>query len=83
MVDVVKLTEDIILTLITEKDMAKVKQFETEDDKIVLIKVFVADEDMPRLIGKKGKVINSIRTIVQATSYLNDNKTIKIDVETI
>ena len=83
MVDVVKLAEDIVLTLITDKDMVKVKQFETEDENVVLIKVFVSEEDMPRLIGKKGRVINSLRTIVQAASYMHDNKSIKIDVDTI
>jgi len=83
MVNVVKLAEDIVLTLITDKDMVKVKQFETEDENVVLIKVFVSEEDMPRLIGKKGRVINSLRTIVQAASYMHDNKSIKIDVDTI
>ena len=83
MVDVVKITEEIILTLVSNKDMVKVKQFETEDDNIVLVQVFVDEEDMPKVIGKRGKVINSIRTIVQAASYLHDNKTIKIDIDSI
>ena len=38
---------------------------------------------MAKVIGKNGKVINAIRTIVQASSYLKDNKTIKINVDSI
>ena len=38
---------------------------------------------MPKLIGKGGKVINSIRTVVQASSYLKDNKLVKINVDSI
>ena len=83
MIDLIKLTEDIILSLVTNQDMVKVKQFETEDDRVVLLQVLLAEEDMPRVIGKNGKVINSIRTIIQASSYLQDNKMIKINIDSV
>ena len=83
MVDLIKLTEDIILSLVVNQEMVKVKQFETEDENTVLLEVLLAEEDMPRIIGKNGKVINSIRTIVQASSYLQDNKMIKINIDSI
>ena len=35
------------------------------------------------LLGKSGKVIHSIRTIVQASSYLKDNKKVKINIDSI
>jgi len=83
MVDLIKLTEDIILSLVVNQEMVKVKQFETEDENTVLLEVLLAEEDMPRIIGKGGKVINSIRTIVQASSYLQDNKMVKINIDSI
>lgn len=79
--ELVKLTEEIILSLVEDKDTVVVKEFETESDKEMLIEVMVSENDMPRVIGKSGKVINSIRTIVQASSYLKDNKTIKINID--
>ena len=79
--ELIKLTEEIILSLVEDKDVVVVKQFETEDDKEMLIEVMISESDMPRVIGKSGKVINSIRTIVQASSYLKDNKTIKINID--
>ena len=33
------------------------------------------------VIGKKGHTINAIRTIVQASSYLNGNKRVKINID--
>ena len=36
---------------------------------------------MGKVIGKNGKIINSIRTIVQASSSLEDNKKVKINVD--
>jgi len=76
--DLVKLTEEIVLSLVEDKDLVAVKQFDTEDNHTIVLQVMVSDKDMPKVIGRKGRVINSIRTIVQASSYTKDNKLIKI-----
>lgn len=81
--DLLKLTEEIILSLVEDKDIVAVKQFPSENDNEVLLEVLISESDMPRVIGKSGKVINSVRTIVQASSYLKDNKKIKINVDSI
>jgi len=81
--DLLKLTEEIVLSLVENKDMVAVKEFPTEDEKEILIEVMISESDMPKLIGKNGKVINSIRTIVQASSYLKDNKNVKINIDSI
>ncbi len=81
--DLLKLTEEIILSLVTEKDIVAVKQFPTENEDEVLLEVLISETDMPKVIGKNGKVINSIRTIVQASSYLKDNKKVKINIDSV
>ena len=81
--DLISLTESIVLSLVEDKDLAKVKEFPSENEKEILIEVIISEKDMPRLIGKGGKVINSIRTVVQASSYLQDNKLVKINVDSI
>lgn len=81
--DLVKFTEEIVLSLVEDKDIVAVKEFETDNDKEILIEVMISEQDMPRVIGKNGKVINSIRTIVQASSYLKDNKNVKINIDSI
>ena len=78
-----ELTEEIILSLVEDKEIVKVKEFPSENEKEVLLEVVISESDMPRVIGKNGKVINSIRTIVQASSYLKDNKQVKINIDSI
>jgi len=76
----VELTEKLVLALVSDKDSVTVKEFETDDNDFVLIKVLVSEADMGRLIGKGGRTINAIKTIVQASAYL-EKKKVKIDVE--
>lgn len=41
---------------------------EEEKDNEVLLKLYVADEDLGRIIGKKGKVAKNIRNVLIAIS---------------
>ncbi len=81
--DLVKLTEELVMAVVVDKDIAQVREFSTEDPKVIQIEVLVSNEDMPRVIGKNGKVINSIRTLVQASSYVKENKIVKINIDSI
>jgi len=81
--DFVKLTETIVKSIVTKEELVAVKEFETEESNTRLIQVLVDKEDMPIIIGKNGKVINAIRTLVQASSYHEKNETIKINVDSI
>ncbi len=81
--DLVKLTEELVMAVVTDKDIAQVREFPTEDPKVIQIEVLVSNEDMPKVIGKNGKVINSIRTLVQASSYIKENKIVKINIDSI
>ena len=79
--DLVKLTEDIVKSLVINKDSVSVKEFPTEEENVILIQVMVDDSDMGRVIGKEGRTANAIRTLVQASSALQDNKYVKIDID--
>ena len=79
--DLVKLTEEIVKSLVVNKDSVSVKEFPTEEENIILIQVMVDDSDMGRVIGKAGRTANAIRTLVQASSALSDNKYVKIDID--
>lgn len=81
--DIGKLIEDIIISLVEDKEMVKVKEFPSDNEREILFEVVISEADMPRVIGKNGKVINSVRTIAQASSYLQDNKQVKINIDSI
>ena len=79
--DLVNLVETIVKSLVIHKDSVSVKEFPTEEENTMLIQVIVAEEDIGRVIGKEGRTANAIRTLVQASSFLGDNKYIKIDID--
>ena len=79
--DLVKLTESIIKKLVVDPDSVSVKEFATEEENTIQIEVLVSETDMGKVIGRNGKIINSIRTIVQASSSIYDNKKVKINVD--
>ena len=79
--DLVGLTEEIVKSLVVDKDGVSVKEFPTEEEKTILIQVMVNADDIGRVIGREGRTANAIRTLVQASSALQDNKYVKIDID--
>ena len=80
--DLVNLTETIIKKLVADPESVSVKEFETEEENTIQIEVLISADDMGRVIGKSGKTINSIRTIVAAASSLTEeNKRVRINVD--
>ena len=79
--DYVKLTERLIKAVVKDTDAVSVKEFPSDDEKKVEIQVIVSEDDMKRVIGKSGRSINSIRTILAASSSLHDHKYISLNVE--
>ena len=74
----VELTEMIVKSLVSDPDSISVKEFPSDDE--IIIEEVVKEEDMGSVIGREGKIANSIRTVVQASSYLKDNKRVKINI---
>ena len=79
--NLITLTETIIKKIVSDPESVSVKEFETEEENTIQIEVLISNDDMGKVIGKSGKIINSIRTIVQASSSLEDNKKVKINVD--
>ena len=79
--DLVSLTDTIIKKIVSDSDSVSVKEFESTEDDVIQIEVVVSSDDLGRVIGKNGKTINSIRTIVQAAGTLNGNKRVRINVD--
>lgn len=79
--DLVELTKEIVTALAKDKDSISVKEFETNEENTILIEVMVSEEDIGRIIGKEGKNAHALRTLIQASSYLKDNKKVKINID--
>lgn len=79
--DLVLLTEEIVKSLVRNTDAVSVKEFPTDEENTIIIQVIIAEDDMGRVIGKGGKCANALRTLVQASSSLKDNKYVKINID--
>ena len=78
--NLVTLTETIIKKIVSDPESVSVKEFDTEEENTIQIEVLISNDDMGKVIGKNGKIIDSIRKIVQASSSLEDNRKVKINV---
>ena len=77
--DLVEFSELIVKKLVKEPDLVKVQQF--EDDEETVIEIVVSENDMGRVIGKKGKIANSIKSLIQAKAYNDGNKKVKVNID--
>ena len=66
--------ESIIFSLVEDQPSVSIK--EIVDGNNVKYEVSVADKDMGRVIGKKGKIAQSIRTVMKAIAAKEDKKVV-------
>ena len=79
--DLVKLTETLIKELVNDPEEVSVKEFESDDENSIIIEVLVSEKELGKVIGRNGKTISAIKTIVQASASINQNKKVNINVD--
>lgn len=67
-----QLLETIVKALVDNPD--KVDIIETPGENITILEVRVAQEDVGKVIGKEGRIANSIRTVMKASAAKQDKK---------
>jgi predicted RNA-binding protein YlqC (UPF0109 family) len=67
-----EILKTIIENLVDNKDQVEVTR--VDDERGTLLKVKVASEDMGKVIGKQGKIAQSIRTVMKAVAGKKDKK---------
>lgn len=78
--ELVLFTETLVKYLVKEPDMVKVKDF-LDDEENIILEIIVPDSDMGKVVGRSGKNIQAIRTLIQATAYNKGLKKVKINVD--
>lgn len=72
-----ELVEFIVKSLVDNPDEVRVNAFEDRSE--TTLELSVAADDMGRVIGKHGRVINSIRSLVQV-SAAKEGKRVNLEV---
>ncbi len=78
--NIVEYAEFLVKSIAKQPDLVKVTSFGGEED-ATIIEIIVCEDDMGVVIGKNGKMASSLRTLIQAFAYLNDNKKVKINID--
>ena len=67
-----KILKTIIENLVDNKEAVEITR--VDDEKGVLLKVKVADEDMGKVIGKQGRIAKAIRTVMKSITSKENKK---------
>ena len=75
----VEFAEFLVTHLVKDEDLVKVKDYDTEEG--LIIEILVPESDMGRVIGKRGKIANSIKSLIQAKAYNDGVKNVKVNID--
>ena len=67
-----EILETIIKNLVDNPEAVEIK--EVENEKTITFEVKAAEEDMGKIIGRQGKIAQSIRTVMRAVANRKDKK---------
>ncbi|HPX03559.1 MAG TPA: KH domain-containing protein [Synergistaceae bacterium] len=79
MPDYIELVDLIVRRLVTKPDEVRIRE-DRSDLGAILLTIRVAEDDIGRVIGKKGSTINAIRHVAKAASVKSGEK-VDVDVE--
>ncbi len=60
-----ELLEELARRLVDEPDAVRVEQVEGDDGSLIL-QLYVAEDDVGKVIGRQGRIARALRTIVRA-----------------
>ena len=79
--DLVALTKTLVSNLVSDKESIQVNLI--EEEKVKIVQILVREEDVGSVIGKNGKIANAIRTLVQASAYINKLGSVRVNIDTL
>jgi hypothetical protein len=72
-----ELLEFLARSLVEHPEQVRVEETESSDG--VLLRLFVAKEDVGKVIGKQGRIARALRTVVKA-SAVKDGKQASVEI---
>ncbi len=72
-----QLLEHIAKGLVDYPDQVEVKQVESE--RLIILELKVAPDDMGKVIGKQGRIAKAVRTVINAAA-VKENKRVVVEI---
>lgn len=74
--------EKLIMGLVKNPDIVKIQDFSDEDGSAI-IEIIIHSDDMGTVIGKSGKNVKAIRTLISAAAYKQGIHRVKVNIDSI
>lgn len=78
--DLVVLSNFLVKNLVDNKESVIINKIENDNETV--IQILVDSSDIGSVIGKNGNIANAIRTIIQASAYINKLGKVRINIDT-
>lgn len=82
MAELDKVLLNLVKPMVEDKESLDVRLMPSLDDKEVLLHVYAKNDDIARLIGRKGSMASALRQVISVASH-SDNKKVTIKFEQI
>ncbi len=82
MAELDKVLLNLVKPMVEDKESLDVRLMPSLDDKEVLLHVYAKNDDIARLIGRKGSMASALRQVMSVASH-NNNKKVTIKFEQI
>ena len=80
MAELDKVLLNLVKPMVEDKESLDVRLMPSLDDKEVLLHVYTKNDDIARLIGRKGSMASALRQVMSVASHSNNKKvTIKFE----
>ena len=80
MAELDKVLLNLVKPMVEDKESLDVRLMPSLDDKEVLLHVYAKNDDIARLIGRKGSMASALRQVMSVASHSNSKKvTIKFE----
>lgn len=73
---------DLVRPMVEDKENLEVREMPSNNEKEIVLYVYAKNDDIARLIGKKGSMASALRQVMSVASH-TDNKKVSIKFEQI
>ncbi len=73
---------DLVKPMVEDKESLEVREMPSNNEKEIVLHVYAKNEDIARLIGRKGSMASALRQVMSVASH-TDNKKVSIKFEQI
>lgn len=73
-----ELVEYLVKAMVEKPDQVGVR--EREGEQTIILELTVAKEDIGRVIGKEGRIINSLRLLLNASATVQGKKKVSLEI---